>query len=325
MFIPRVKIKIGNYLLKRVHSVVIERNIFNIVQRCTIKLPTYFYDNNRKTKLIGAIAIGDMIAVTLLYEGVYEGLEFEGFVTNIEEGLPITVNCEDFMWLFSQQNINKSWKKTTLRSIIDYLLTFNNLVELDSEILDINLSPFYIKNESPLGVFQKLSGSYGLTIYLKTNNKLHIGLAYANTSNTVNYTLPIYNGNKGRVNVISHNLKYKRTEDKKIKIKVIHFKEDNTKIEVEAGDKDGEQRTLYNYDISDPVKLKEWAESEILKYRYEGFEGEVISFLIPYAEPAMIANIVDMDYNRNGNYFIESVRTTINRGVEREIGLGIKL
>ena len=120
-------------------------------------------------------------------------------------------------------------------------------------------------------------------------------------------------------------MKYKRETDKKFNIKVIHFKPDNTKIEVNVGDTDGEQRTLYNYDISDKTKLKEWAETEILKYRYEGWEGNLFTFLIPYCEPAMLANIIDENYGRNGNYYIEKVRTTVgNNGAKREIELGIK-
>ncbi len=53
-------------------------------------------------------------------------------------------------------------------------------------------------------------------------------------------------------------------------------------------------------------------------------ESELNTFLLPYAEPCMLAEITDDAYSeRNGKYFIEAVRTTFGKqGARRRISLG---
>ncbi|MCH5243412.1 MAG: hypothetical protein J1F29_00740 [Lentimicrobiaceae bacterium] len=54
-------------------------------------------------------------------------------------------------------------------------------------------------------------------------------------------------------------------------------------------------------------------------------ESELTSFLVPYIEPCMIAEITDDAYSeRNGKFFVEAVKTTFGcYGARRRISLGI--
>lgn len=56
----------------------------------------------------------------------------------------------------------------------------------------------------------------------------------------------------------------------------------------------------------------------------EAQESELTAFLLPYAEPCMVAEITDGAYqDRNGKFLIEAVRTTFGRhGARRRISLG---
>ncbi|UDQ54989.1 hypothetical protein LJF28_04805 [Chryseobacterium indologenes] len=69
---------------------------------------------------------------------------------------------------------------------------------------------------------------------------------------------------------------------KKIKVKYTYIDKKNQRKSYEFGDKDGELRTYHTSVVSDEKKLEEMAKAEIKKLKYDGFEGDVTSFLIPY-------------------------------------------
>ena len=65
-------------------------------------------------------------------------------------------------------------------------------------------------------------------------------------------------------NVIDYsNLEWRNEDDEKLKIKAVSIRSDNTKLEVEAGDADGNTRTLYFFNIDDEASLKAKAEAKI--------------------------------------------------------------
>ena len=69
------------------------------------------------------------------------------------------------------------------------------------------------------------------------------------------------------------------------------------------------------------------ADKVLKEAKYDGFEGDVTSFLLPYATRGMAAEIIDKEHtNREGNYFIKSVVTTYGMsGARRKVTLGNKL
>ena len=93
------------------------------------------------------------------------------------------------------------------------------------------------------------------------------------------------------------------------------------------GDKDGELRTFHTSIISDEKKMEEMAQAELKKLKYDGFDGSVKSFLIPYAEHAMAAVIQDREHPaREGKYFIKKVVTTYgSSGARRDVTISNKL
>ena len=101
----------------------------------------------------------------------------------------------------------------------------------------------------------------------------------------------------------------------------------NNKKSIEVGDPDGEQREFTTSVVSDLNKLEEMAKAELEKLKYDGFEGDVTSFLIPYATRGMKAKLLDNEHpNREGNYFIKKVVTTFGTGgARRKITIGNKL
>ena len=120
---------------------------------------------------------------------------------------------------------------------------------------------------------------------------------------------------------------FKTAEQKRLRIKYTYMDSKNKKKSVEVGDKDGELRTFHTSIISDEKKMEEMAHAEMQKLKYDGFEGSVKSFLIPYASHGMTAVIKDKEHpNREGKYFIKKVVTSFgSNGARREISISNKL
>jgi hypothetical protein len=74
-------------------------------------------------------------------------------------------------------------------------------------------------------------------------------------------------------------------------------------------------------------KLEEMAKVELDKLKYDGFDGDVKTFLIPFATRGMKAKILDSEHpKKEGNYFIKKVVTTFGMsGARRTVSIGAKL
>lgn len=193
-------------------------------------------------------------------------------------------------------------------------------VQLADNIPSVNLDKWIIKNANGAQVLESLKKDLLMTAFINDEGKLYCGLQQlTNVGQTVVYDL--------NYNLVENNLEFKSKEERKIKIKYTYIDKENKRKSIEVGDPDGEQRTYHTSVISDTKKLEEMANAEIEKLKYDGFEGDVTSFLIPYATRGMKAKLLDNEHpNREGNYFIKKVVTTFGTGgARRKITIGNKL
>lgn len=84
---------------------------------------------------------------------------------------------------------------------------------------------------------------------------------------------------------------------------------DDQKVEYEAGESDGEQRTMYYYDYS-LEDMKAIADSEIERLKYSGYRGQ-LTILGDNFNHGDIVNLKDDAYpEREGRYLIKKVDTS---------------
>lgn len=325
MYIPNCHIAIGAYKFDRCSAVEIEKSTQLVASTAKITLPiTAVLVNEGMTTTVETsklVKVGDVVQIRLAYDGVYDGEEFRGYVKRVNYKIPLEIECED-IWPLRRKNINQSWKTVTLEALLQEIVSGTG-IDLSSNVPGITLSPYSIKNATAAFALQKIRDEYGLTAYINRVGKLYVGLAYTDNSGQVNYTL-----NGSDVNVINaDDLKYKNKDDVILKVKAIGIKGDNTRTEVEIGDKDGELRTLFFYNVTTADGLRKLATQEMNKLKFNGYDGKITTFLIPVALPGMKAVIVDEYFpERQGSYYVESVKTTWGiQGARREIELGIKL
>jgi len=322
MFVLEGKAEIGDFVFNSLNEVEITKSVDNLSDTAIIKLPSRFkVKQNGVQKLTEeALKVGDKVVITLGYEGKYSGVEFVGYVRKISPKIPMEIHCEDAMWLLRRKNITKSWQSCTMKQILQEVVKDTPIV-LAKNIPDVQLDKWIIKNANGAQVLESLRKDLSMTVFINDAGELYCGLQQlTNIGQTVVYDL--------NYNLVSNDLEFKSKDDRRIKVKYNYMNpKTNKKESIEVGDIDGEQREFTTSVISDTKQLEKLANAAIEKLKYDGFDGDVTSFLIPYATRGMKAKLLDSEHpKREGNYFIKKVVTSYGRsGARRKVTIGTKL
>lgn len=325
MFVPTCIIKIGAFTFNQVHSVRIIKSVEKLADTAEINLPTSALFGNQnagfqRRKLEDEIKAGDPVSITLAYEGVFSREEFKGFVTYVSPNVPtLLIECEDLPVELRRTRINKNFRNTTLKKVLQEVIKETELT-LSGDIPEVNFESLILKNVNGAQALQKIKSNYGLYSFIDDAGALYTGLKQVkNIGQTVAYDLD--------KNVISHDLKFRRADEVQLYVKVIGVTKDNKQVTVNVGDPDGDQRTLYKYNVSDPAQLKAIGEAALVELKYDGYEGTLTSFLIPLADRGYTAQVRDANYpDREGNYFVTKVVIDFGiNGARRSVEIGTKL
>jgi hypothetical protein len=322
MNVLTANIEIGLLKLNRVNEIEIERSINTLGATAIIKVPTTAR-LTRQAEFITEVETakqfkpGQAVFIELGYNGD-NNLEFQGYVRRVNPGTPVEIECEDAIYLLRRSNLVMSWRQTTLKSVLEFILQGTG-IKLVGNTPGISFSKFYLKNVSRASALQKIKDDYGLTMYFRSVTELFVGIASESDGTTIKYEFGY--------NVIDNDLKWINDTDTRIKVKAIYIKPDNTRVEKEFGDGDGELRTLYFYNLEDGKSLKTVAEQELQKVKRNGYEGSVNTFLQPLCKAGNVVALKDPQFaERSGNYLAEKVKVTYGRsGARREITLGLKV
>ena len=252
---------------------------------------------------------------------------FSGYVSQVNIRTPLELQFEDEMWLLKQVVVNFSFRAPTLQDIINEVekqfkasaIFAKHNPSVSFKCIDIQMGQLRVKNLTIAKLFEFIRTNYGLQTFIR-NGVVYTGLAY-------------YTDQQVKVarqfdwNIITDNLEYRRLDDQKIKVKAISTYPNNTKIEYDTGDLDGDLRTLNYYNVSE-ADLKVFANNEIQKLKYEGFFGSFETFGDIYMDHGYAVQLVDKKLpDRNGLYLIKAVKTTFgingfrnNVELDRKIG-----
>lgn len=309
------EITINDFKFNYTHGVEIESSWETFTDTAKIRIPFKFKKGSETLTATdtGLFKRGDSVTIKL---GYFPDLNtvFLGYVSRIIPESPFVIECEDSAWLAKQKVINKSYKKVSL----DDMLFENEGNDIDHVAIDANLGSFKMKNVNLIQVLEELKKTYGLISFFR-DKVLRVGLAYY-SEEAEESIIDFQN------NVISSSLEFVKEEDVRIKIKAISMLPNNTKIEVQVGDENGEQRTLTFYDLT-KADLTEIAERELPRYKYTGYKGSVTVFGQPVVKHGDRVDIIDSKFSeRQGKYLVDKVITTFGmNGYRQVLTLGAKI
>ncbi|MDN3621349.1 hypothetical protein QWY81_17915 [Polaribacter undariae] len=318
----RVKVQIGNLVFNSVESVERHKSIHKFTETATIKLPKRLkfksngapdsmFEPNKTVK--DYIKVNDKVTIWMGYD---EHLlkRFEGYVSQgVQPSIPVVIECEDEMFQLKRKEVNVSIENASIKKIIEAIAPGYEL-----DVLDAEIGAFSEKKTTAVKVLQILKKRYGLYSFF-IGKKLIVGKPYTNTE-VIGLETKTFDFAK---NIIKSDLKFKAADDVKLKVKAISINPDNTKLEAEVGDVDGDVRTLHYFDVPNVLELKKLATIDLEKFKVDAYEGTITGFGFPIVEPGQKIRIVDNGYDkRDSTHFVEEITESIDRGYRLKQKIG---
>lgn len=313
MLRPFANITIGDLFFDFLNSVEVSSSWDSLTDTGTIVLPGKLKKGGQ-TLIAGQNNLfkrGDSVEISL---GYYPRLAriFTGYISGVVPDSPLVVKVEDSAYLFKQKSITVSFETTNLKNLLA------KLCPIPFETVDAELGSLRLTRVNFAQVLEELRNTYGIVSFVR-DGTLYCGLAYW-PDQRVDHSLSF------QKNIISSSLEYQRADDIQIKVKAISILPNNKKIEIEVGDPDGAQKTLNFYNLSEK-ELKEAAEREFPRLKYEGYRGSLTTFGEPAVKHGDGITLTDAKFpERAGTYLVDEVVTSLSmNGFRQTIKLGPKI
>ena len=241
---------------------------------------------------------GDKITVQLGYDGDLK-VRFTGFIRSVDAKVPITIKCEDGMFILKNQKVKpKAFKNALLEEIIQHLLQDTGI---KFKLMDKNIKVgnWRLTKNTVSEELQELREKQMLSSYFRRidgESVLYIGLAY-----------PLDNRKKVRFehgkNIISEDFEYRDRDDIRVRCEAQSFNAKHKKITYEYGDKDGDLIKIRMDGLTEE-ELKKYAIQAVERYKQSGFKGSFETFGAPEVNKCDMVELYASDGN-SGVYLVK--------------------
>lgn len=259
---------------------------------------------------------GDKVTISLGYDDNLQ-TAFSGFVRDVGFKTPVVITCEDDMFNLKQMPA----KKKAYRSVtLEKLLKDQGISYRLNVMGEQSLGAYRVTADTVAALLGKLSqqGIRSFFRYEEGEPVLYCGVLFERD----NKPSQVF---KTGFNIISdQNLKQQKAENMRLRVKAVSLMPDNKKIKVEAGDADGEQRTLHTYNKTES-ELKAWAQQEIKRLKRDGLSGSFTTFGHTLVDCLDAVGII-IDGTKMGVYQVKkNVIKYGDTGYRQEITLGLRV
>ncbi|MWB92991.1 hypothetical protein GON26_01330 [Flavobacterium sp. GA093] len=311
------KTKDAKYQLMLISEVEIDESVENLVDTATITLPEAVM--NQVLNFQQTIGRGSEVLIELGYDKNLEK-EFVGYVLDIvANDSSLQILCEDALFLFRVGVKDAEMKPTSSKKIAESIIDQIDKTFKVSCDYDIGFEKFIIHQATGYDVLKKLQEETKANIYFDTKDKvLHIHAPYLEKGGDVVYSM--------QENIEKSSLEYKRALDKKVEVTIESIDLKGNVRSYTTGTTGGEKITLKVGAVTES-DMKKIAATVLQQNNYDGFDGSIDTWLIPFVKPTYSAHYSDDDYpEKKGVYYVVSTKTTFSdAGAKRAVKFGIKL
>ncbi len=296
-------------------SVEIHRSVELLADTAVIRLPGSEY--NAALDVESRIRRGDRVTVRLGYWETEIMTEFEGWVQRVgTDNGAITLECEDDLFRMRVALRDRQLEKVSLKDLLNGVLSEIGGYTLDCSY-DWTYDRFVINTATGYDVLAKVQEESGADIYLD-GTVLHVHPPGQMTGREVIYDFA--------QNVQSCDLQYRRSDERRVRVVVKALMPDGTVRESEYGPAGGDKVEV-RCAATDDASMRSRGESEVRRLSFDGYDGSITGWLVPYVRPGDSVVLHDRDYEyKNGKYFVQAVTTTFgSSGGTRKIELGFRL
>lgn len=316
MFTMAYDIQVGNWKIGMLDSVEIHRSVELLADTAVIVLPGAEY--NRTLDVESKLKRGDRVSIGLGYLETGIGQEFSGWVQRIgTDNGAITIECEDDLFKFRVPLQDRQYKSVSLDQLMrDVVSGIGGGYGIDCSY-DWTYEKFVIRTATGYDVLRKVQEECGADIYLE-GETLHIHAPGEKVGKNVIYDFS--------QNVQECDLHYRNAEDRKVRVVVKALMPDGSIVEREYGATGGDKVEVKSAS-ADEASMRLRGESECRRLSFDGYDGDITTWLVPHVLPGDSAELYDMEYEyKNGRYYVQAVTTTFSSsGGTRRIELGFRL
>lgn len=312
-------IQIGSYKVQTLKSVRIIRSVEQLSDTATIVLPGTLI--NETLEVESKIKRGDAVTIKLGYRQTGLKTEFNGYLKAIKtDNTKIILECEDELFLWDVALKNEQLTNVSLKTLLHKIAKqINGKYQVQCDY-NFTYSKFTIHNATGLDVLKKVQEETKANIFFD-GQSLIITPVYSSASwsgTNVKYDMTR--------NVISADLKYVKAEDKNIKIEIEYKGKDGKTYKAIAGKGSGKtiKRTIDSNSTGD---LQQVADNEYNLWSYDGYEGNLTGWMMPYCQPTDIVELLDPTaQHKNGKYYVVGTEVEFSSsGGRRKVTIGKKM
>ena len=309
-------IQVGGFRLGMLDKVEIHRSVELLADTATVTLPASEY--NAALRVEDRLRRGDRVSISIGYREAGLREEFSGWLQRVgTDGGSITLECEDDLFLFRVALPDAEYKDIGLRELLDKVVEgVGGGYAVDCSYT-WRYAKFVVRTATGYDVLRKVQEECGADIYLQ-GGTLHVHPPATLTGGDVLYDFSL--------NVECCDLTYRKAEDRKVRVTVKALLPDGKVKELEVGPTGGDSVEVRSA-TPDEASMRERGEAELKRLSFDGYDGSLTTWLIPYVEPGDSAELHDRDYGyKDGRYFVRSVTTEFSKdGGRRTVELGFRL
>lgn len=239
---------------------------------------------------------GDRVKIELGYDSNLH-TEFEGYISLIGWGIPLTIRCEDEMYNLKRKTISYSAKSVTLKKLLaDVAKGYEVKTNYDAELGAVRYS-----SKTVAEIFNDIRKKTNLRCYF-VGKTLYCGNVYSEKVDTEKVKIVL------EKNAVSQDLNETNGE---FQVKVVSIGAGGKKLEAKAGIEGSEVYNLSYNEKGKSIKvedLKKFAKDFYESLKKQKYRGGVELFGIPIIHHGMTIDLTsEITPEMNGCYYVEKV------------------
>ena len=303
-------------------EVSIESSYDNLTDTATVVIPKKIRYTDENGAPVDSITrgsnpifkIGDKATFYVGYNSEVEKC-FTGYISGVKHKFPLEMSLEDSVFLLKKASLTLSFENPQLSDLIKKIMPKGIKYEITAEQ---NLGQFRINNATAAEVLNELRTKHGVFSFFR-EDVLYIGLSINPKLQTV-YRFEFYTPQI----IDADGLIYVDARERKIKVICKSIDSENKTLQAEAGDADGEVRTLYfnNYTLAD---LQKNADRLVKEMRYSGYDGNFTIFATPIVKHGDVVELINKEFpEQSGGYLVTKVVTRFGWDIGGRQDISIK-
>lgn len=282
-------------IIHMVSSVHVESSWKMLTDTAEIRLPRRIRNFNAG-ELKEILSAGDQVKIELGYDGNLF-TEFEGYISLIGWGVPITVRCEDEMYNLKRKTVSYSAKNIKLKKLLsDVAKGYEINTNYDAELGSVRYS-----SKTVAQIFDDIRKKTNLYCYF-IGKTLHCGNVYSEKAQTEKVRIVL------EKNAVSQDLNETSGE---FQVKVVSIGAAGKKLEASAGVEGSEVYNLTYNEKGKSIKvedLKKFAKDFYESLKKQKYRGGVELFGIPVIRHGLTIELKsEVTPEMNGSYYVEKV------------------